>query len=251
MRIRADHPVVARLLEHGGSSVRSEDGQSLVELLMTMVILGIVLVVITGAFISGTKAETGVENRQQAQSDARVALSSMRDDIHCAFDVQSLAANASGGYTLSLTEFYNQCATVASYPGAGSTVYLGWCTIPDPLHAGTFDLYRASGACDNTGTRMAADIVSPGTGWPSNQPGNVWPVSRTCGSGYLKTQAVHLAVAPDSSAPNERYELKDEIALRNSTRSVGSAEPALWANSSSRRNQAAPCPMPPSRRHRS
>ena len=153
----------------------------------------------------------------------------MRDDIHCAFAVQSLAPNAYGGYTLSLTEFYNQCGSVESHPGAGSTVYLAWCTIPDPLHAGTFDLYRLNGACDNTGTLMAADIVSPAGGWPSNQPGNVWPVSRTCVSGYLVTQAVHLAVAPDSSAPNERYELKDEIALRNSTRSVGCTGPGAPA----------------------
>ena len=194
-----------------------------------MVILGIVLVVITGAFVSGLKAETGVEKRQQAQSDARVALSRMRDDIHCAFDVQSLAANPSGGYTLSLTEFSNQCATVASQPGFGSTVFLAWCTIPDPLNAGTFDLYRATGACNNTGTLMAADIVSPNDGWPSNQPGNLWPVARPCVSGYLMTQAVHLAVDTDSSAPSERYELKDEIALRNSTRSVGCAGPGAPA----------------------
>ena len=186
-----------------------------------MVILGIVLVGITGAFMSGTKAEAGVEKRQQAQSDARVALSRMRDDIHCAFDVQSLAANPSGGYTLSLTEFSNQCATVASQPGPGSTVFVAWCTVPDPLNAGTFDLYRATGACDNTGTLMGADIVSPADGWPSSQPGNVWPESRTCAPGYLMTQAVHLAVDTDNSSPNERYELKDEIALRNSARSVG------------------------------
>ena len=89
---------------------------TLVELLVTLAILGIVLAAITGAFISGTKAETGVEVRQQAQSDARVALSRMRDDIHCAFDVQSLATNPSGGYTLSLTEFYNQCASVGVTP---------------------------------------------------------------------------------------------------------------------------------------
>ncbi len=48
-------------------------------------------------------------------------------------------------------------------------------------------------------------------------------------SGYLATQAVDLAVAPDSSAPNERYELKDEIALRNSTRSVGCTGPGAPA----------------------
>jgi prepilin-type N-terminal cleavage/methylation domain-containing protein len=229
VRLRADHPIVAGLLRRGGSSVRREDGLTLVELLVTMAILGIVLVTITGAFMSGAKAETSVEKREQAQSDARLALGKLRDDIHCAFTVQSLAANPSGGYTLSLTEFTNQCATVASQPGSGSTVYLAWCTVPDPAHPGTFGLYRTNGACDATGTLIAADIVPPASGWPGNQPGNIWPVSRTCETGYFKTQAVRLAVNPDSTVPGERYELKDEIALRNSTRSVGCTGPGAPA----------------------
>jgi prepilin-type N-terminal cleavage/methylation domain-containing protein len=217
------------LLERGRRALRPEDGLTLVELLVTLVILGIVLVAITGAFMSGSKAETSVQNREQAQSDARLALSKMRDDIHCAFDVQSLAANGLGGYTLSLTEFYNQCSTVASHPGSGSTVYLAWCTLPDPAHADTFDLYRMNGTCNATGTLMAANIVRPASGWPGNQPGNVWPVPRDCDTGYFKTQAVRLAVNPDATAPGPRYELKDEIALRNSVRSVGCTGPGATA----------------------
>ncbi len=73
--------------------------------------------------------------------------------------------------------------------------------------------------------------------------------SRSCLPGYLATQAVDLAVAPDSSAPNERYELEDEIALRNSTPAAsGARDPALPPSSSSRRSRAPPCPMQPSRR---
>jgi prepilin-type N-terminal cleavage/methylation domain-containing protein len=217
------------LLERGRRALQREDGLTLIELLVTLVILGIVLVAITGAFMSGSKAETSVANREQAQSDARLALTKMRDDIHCAFDIQSLAANDSGGYTLSLTEFYNQCATVESHAGSGSTVYLAWCTVPDPAHAGTFDLYRMNGACNATGTLMAADIVPPASGWPGNQPGNVWPVPRTCGTGYFKTQAVRLAVNPGTDVASGRYELKDEIALRNSVRSAGCTGPGATA----------------------
>ena len=113
----------------------------------------------------------------------------MRDDIHCAFDVQSLAANPSGGYTLSLTEFYNQCATVASQPGSGSTVYLAWCTIPTraPRHVRPLpDERRVRRHGHAHGGRHRLSCV----GWPGNQPGNVWPVSRTCETGYFKTQAV-------------------------------------------------------------
>ena len=76
---------------------------------------------------------------------------------------------------------------------------------------------------------MAADIVSPADGWPSNQPGNLLAGVADVYAGYLMTQAVHLAVDTDNSAPSERYELKDEIALRNSPRSVGCAGPCATA----------------------
>ncbi len=85
-----------------------------------------------------------------------------------------------------------------------------------------------------SGTRVvASDIVQPTSGWPQNTAatgvggtgtptswaGNIWPTTPTCQSGYLQTQAVDMAVNPDlPSAPNSRYELKDQIALRNSTR---------------------------------
>jgi prepilin-type N-terminal cleavage/methylation domain-containing protein len=220
VRPLAERRTLSGLIERCRRAFAREDGLTLIELLVTLVILGIVLGAVTGAFMSGTKAEASVANREQAQSDARVALAKMRDDIHCAFAVQSLAANASGGYTLSLSEFGNQCPTVVSQSGSGSTVYLAWCTVPDPAHAGTFDLYRMNGTCDATGTLMAADIVPPAAGWPGNQPGNVWPQSRPCVTGYFNTQAVRLAVNPDTTVPSQRYELTDEIALRNSVRSA-------------------------------
>ncbi len=189
-----------------------------------MALLLVVLTAITATFVSGTHAETNVQHRLQAQSDARLALTRMREDIHCALNVQSFAANAYGGYTLSLTEEYNQCAVVDSLAGGGSSiVYLAWCTIPDPAVAGTFDLYRKNGSCDSSGTLEAKGIVIPVSGiWPAGQTGNIWPAAGACQTGYLKTQPVDMAVNPDAvGSPNESYELKDEIALRNSTRSVG------------------------------
>ena len=204
-----------------GRAARSERGVTLVELIVTMAIMLVVLASITAAFLSGTKAEANVESRQQAQGDARLAVSQMRDDIHCALGIPNVVANAAGGYTLSLSEYYNQCAAVDNQAGGGhSQVYLAWCTIPNAATPGTFDLYRENGTCDATGKLIVGGIVAPAAGWPAGQSGNLWPAPRPCKTGYLETQRVDLAVNPDTvGSPNEAYELKNEIALRNATRS--------------------------------
>ncbi len=221
----ADDRRVSAFLRRAFRAARGNSGITLIELIVTMAILLIVLTAITATFVSGTRAESNVQKRVQAQSDARLALARMREDIHCALGVQSLAANALGGYTLSLTESYNQCAAVDSLAGGGSSiVYLAWCTVPDPAKAGTWDLYRENGSCDSSGTPEATGIVIPPAGWPAGQVGNIWPAARTCVTGYLRTQPVDLTVNPDKvGSPNASYELQDEIALRNSTRSVGCA----------------------------
>ncbi len=220
----------------------------LIELIIVMAILTAVLGAITISFTSATRSETNVSHRQQAEANARAALTRMREDIHCSYYVQAVAPNRDGsgnvipGFSLSLTEFANQCAAVDTTAGsascgtgAGSScVFLQWCTLPDPAHPGSFNLYRNNSTCDGTsGVRVASDIVAPATGWPQNAAisptpaswaGNLWPASRACPTSYLPTQAVDLAVNPDATgSPNETYELKDEIVLRNAGRCTGAA----------------------------
>ena len=206
-----------------------------------MALMLVVLTAVSATFASGTHSETNVAKRIRAESDARAALSRMRDDLHCAFAVQSISQNAvsasnpSGlGFTLSLTEYFNTCTSVDQNPGSGSRVFLAWCTVPSGSDPNVFDLYRHNSTCDNTGTLVASHIVKPATGWPAVDPsatgpggsglptssnGNIWPTTPTCQLGYLKTQSVDIAVNPDAiNTPANIYELKDQIALRNSTR---------------------------------
>jgi prepilin-type N-terminal cleavage/methylation domain-containing protein len=223
--------------------LRAEGGFTLVELLVTMALLLTVFAAITGAFASGMKAETATEVRTQAQFDARRALARMREDLNCAYAVQAVgprSTTSDAGFYLYLTEQYNSCQTVdSSSTSGGSKVFLSWCTVPDPIQPGSYDLYRenllGSGSpastCDTSGTLEASDLVAPPGGWPTNAAaatpstwnGNIWPSSLiTCTSSqtnYLPTVGVDMSVNPGpSQAPTAAYELKDQLTLRNGTR---------------------------------
>ena len=93
MRSRGAVARVGTRLRAGGLSARLRTarraGFSLIELLVVMVILGVVLAGLTTAFVSGSKAETDLNRRFQAQQQARLALNRIRWDIHCASAAQA------------------------------------------------------------------------------------------------------------------------------------------------------------------
>ena len=97
-----------------------------------MALMLVVLTAVSATFVSGTHSETVASNRIRAESDARQALTKMRDDLHCSFAITSVTQNSLGGFTLTMTEFYNTCKAVDQNPGSGSKVLLSWCTIPSP-----------------------------------------------------------------------------------------------------------------------
>ena len=226
--------MIRRLTRAIGCATASETGFTLVELIVTMSLMLVVLTAVSATFASGTHSETSASNRIRAESDARQALTTMRDDLHCSFAITSVTQNALGGFTLTMTEFYNTCKAVDQNSTSGSKVLLSWCTIPSPSNPNVFNLYRENTTCDTTGTRVvASDIVAPATGWPQNTAatgvggsgsptswnGNIWPTSPICQLGYLQTQVVDVAVNPNyTKDPTSKYELKNTIALRNSTR---------------------------------
>lgn len=61
-----------------------EGGFTLVELVAVMIILLVVLTALTTAFVSATRAELDMNNRFQAQQQARLGVDRMRREIHCA-----------------------------------------------------------------------------------------------------------------------------------------------------------------------
>jgi type II secretory pathway pseudopilin PulG len=203
-----------------------------------MLILGTVLAALVGSFASAMNQEVGQVHRQQAYQNARLALQRMRLDIHCAGGVTSVDQNDGGGFTLTLTENYQGqsgwCPGVI--PAGDVSVGVQWCTVPygSPPSSTRFVLYRYLGldpsdcAGSGTSTFEVDYVAAPLSGWPTNSKtttpptawdGNIWPEPAACSVGSLPTVAIDLRVALDPvNKPNEDYELKDEIALRNANR---------------------------------
>jgi type II secretory pathway pseudopilin PulG len=209
--------------------LRQEDGYTIFELIVVMVILGLVLVGMTTAFAAGLSAETGTVKRLIAQENARLALNRMRVDIHCASAAPAPQENPFGGFTLTLTQTAGVCPTVTTTSSG-----VQWCTIPVSGATNRWQLFRFLGTaladCNGSvgATLMVDYIVTPDTGWstnggvdptPADWEGNLWPDPPACTTGNLPAVAIRMAVNPEpGSVGASSYQVSDTIALRNATR---------------------------------
>ena len=169
----------------------AERGYSLVELLTVMAILGAVMTGVTALLVQGANAEVDMNGRFQAQQTARVAFDRIRREGHCA----SLATLT--GQTK---------ATLTVDAACGSQV--SWCTV---AVTGTtrYALYRQTGAtCGSSGGVKWADYLTSG---------NVFTYTAQSSQSLAKL-SVDLPVNVKPTRTFETYELKGDIALRNSTR---------------------------------
>lgn len=179
---------LARLLARVGA----EAGYTLMELLVVMAILFVVLTGLVTAFVSGANAELDLNNRFQAQQQARLALDRIRREAHCASTV-TIAADS---VTFTLPTQAPLCPT-----GSGSVV---WCTAP--VAALRFELYRTTtGAC-TSGVRWA-DYLTTGAVFSAPQA-----------TGSLKKVGVSFPVDLKPGDAIGAYKLADEVVLRNSAR---------------------------------
>ena len=85
---------VSALLARFRRILRSDDGFTLVELIVAMAMMLTIFTAITGAFASGLNARQRGTDRAQAQLDARQALALMREDLNCAYAVQAVGPRA-------------------------------------------------------------------------------------------------------------------------------------------------------------
>ena len=114
-----------------------ESGFTLVEMLVVLAILGIVLAALTTLFVSATRTAADQNMRFQAQQEARLALDSLRREIHCANGVSGAVPGTPRSRSVS-----------APYcPSTGGTAQsVVWCTqritsSGTPSPASTIDRY--------------------------------------------------------------------------------------------------------------
>ena len=191
---------------------REERGQTLIELIVVMTILGIVLTPISASFASSLRNQATVTRREDAQARARSALQRMRLDIHCAHATTlPVQANDYGGFTLTLPENPGQCPGVV--PRARVSPASSGARSPTPA------AQRDSGSSDSTRISISVQraeraatfetdyIAPPASGWPTNAAtcpvptnwaGNIWPTADTCTAGSLPTIAVDINVVAES-----------------------------------------------------
>jgi prepilin-type N-terminal cleavage/methylation domain-containing protein len=74
---------------------RAERGFTLIEVLTTLLILGVVMGGLSTVFASAINAEADMNNRYRAQHSARSALDKIRREVHCASTASPAGSNTS------------------------------------------------------------------------------------------------------------------------------------------------------------
>jgi prepilin-type N-terminal cleavage/methylation domain-containing protein len=182
--------------------LRADGGYSLIEMLTVMVIMGVVMSSLTTVFVSASNSETDMNNRYQAQLTARLALDKMRREIHCAG--VATPAGASASVTLTLPSY---CKT-----GSGS---ITWCT--RNVATNRYALYRVVGATCTGGVQWADYLVTSATVSTCSGALCIFNFTAQSTSSLAKLH-IDLPVNVRPAKTVEQYELVDDIALRNSTR---------------------------------
>jgi prepilin-type N-terminal cleavage/methylation domain-containing protein len=180
-----------------------EQGYSLIELLVTMVILVIVLGSLTTVFTSGSSAEADLNRRFQAQQNARLGLDRIRGDIHCATAAQAQTINTYPGVKLADANCYAATPTIS------------WCAVLVTASPARYQLYRSTttGATTCTGSDaarvMIADYLTTSSAF----------TTATIQQYTLQRVGIDFKVSANATTSTaDVYELTDSIVARNATR---------------------------------
>jgi prepilin-type N-terminal cleavage/methylation domain-containing protein len=177
--------------------VKSEGGYTLSEMIVVLAILGFVLSSLLAVFVSGTRAETDMNKRFQAEQQTRIALSRLRREIHCAY-----AASTTGSVlTLSFGAYCSNPAAAGNYQATYCAVSLG------PQRYGMFR--QAGATCGSAGGTKVADYLTSSSLFGYSAP-----------SGAIPQVLISLPVDVDPSNPAGAYQLQDAITMLNSPRTA-------------------------------
>jgi prepilin-type N-terminal cleavage/methylation domain-containing protein len=165
-----------------------ESGYSLIELLQVTAILAVVMGALTTVFVRAMNSELDMNQRFQAQQEARLAVDKMRREIHCATAVTPSGTSSSITITLPA-----QCPT-----SGGTQITVVYDT--QLVSTGRYRLRRA-------GVRIADYVTSP------NAFTYTAPAIGTLGKLHLD---LPVNVRPNQA--RETWKLAADIVLRNTTR---------------------------------
>lgn len=171
--------------------LRSDRGYSLIEMITVMVIMGVVMSSLTTIFVSASNSELSMNNRFQAQLNARLALDKFRREVHCA---SSITLNSTSSVSVVLPS------------GCKSSGTITWCAQGSGTRWG---LYRVVGATCTGGVKWIDYLIS------SSLFAYTAPAA---GSRLLPKVNVDFPVNVIPTKSTETYELKDDVVLRNGTR---------------------------------
>jgi prepilin-type N-terminal cleavage/methylation domain-containing protein len=195
--------------------LRAQEGYSLIEMLMVMLLMGIVMGAITTVFVSGSRAEVELDRYYQAQQQARAALDNIRADVHCASQAQATTVNGYPALKLNDVNCFSATPTIT------------WCVLASAQLTGRYALWRStidtSSTCtaSDTTKRFEADYLMP-IGSPASA-GNVLTTPTIAYLG-LETVGVDFKVnVTKTSSGNDTYELTDSLVTRNYTRCTNSS----------------------------
>jgi prepilin-type N-terminal cleavage/methylation domain-containing protein len=185
-------------------AVGGERGYTLVEMLIVLSILTTVMAGLTTLFVQGSNAELDMNNRFQAQLNARLALDKVRREIHC-----GSVATPAGQSALIVVTLPVYCKT-----GSGS---ITWCT--KSLGTNRFGLYRVPGTPGTcTGGVKWADYLTPTASAPGCGGALCIFTYSAQSASSLATVHVDFPVNVKPAKTVELYELADDVVLRNSSR---------------------------------
>jgi prepilin-type N-terminal cleavage/methylation domain-containing protein len=199
--------VVARLR----ARLAQEDGMTLIELLTTMSILGLVMTGIIVMFTSGLRATTDMNTRFQAQQNARLALSSLRNDIGsaCTVTVGTVTGETAGSQVTLVLQ--NPSPTAGANACSSGTTTVIWCAASSTL-AQPFSLYRSTAATcsSSSGVKRAGSLKCAGTA-----AGCTAVFAKTTSATARPSVTVTFPVEANLTNTNGLYTLSDTITARN------------------------------------
>ena len=182
-----------------------EEGQTFIEMLTVMAMLGFVMAAVATLFVAGLHAQTDMDQRFQAQQNARLALTLMRSNIRNSCVAPQVYATPASTTPLASGVFGAKVVLASACSAGVATSNVVWCA-DSSTGAAPFGLYKQTGTtcAYNNGVQRAAQLKTNA----------VFALSTT--SGRRPQLAVSFPVDANLSTTNGVYTLSDTVMARNS-----------------------------------